>query len=101
MPDGAWTDTWPAWSRRWFGIALRVFAGVLGTLAGVVLIVLANFGATFKKSQPEWDAESLAILFLGLATIAVAVAVTIRPSRLTVTLAVLTVFAIPLVGSII
>ncbi len=101
MAERAWTDPWPAWSRRWFGIALRVLAGGLGTFVGLALIMLANFGATFKKDQPEWDGESLTILFLGLATILTAIAVAVRPSRLTVAFALVTAVAIPLVGSII
>lgn len=101
MPDRAWTRLWPSWVSRWYGIVLRVLVGVLGMLAGLGLIWLAGFAATFKKTQPEWDGEALTVLFLGMVTVVVAIALAVRPSRLTFVLAALTALAIPIVGGII
>lgn len=80
---------------------MRVLVGALGILAGLGLIWLAGFAATFKKTQAEWDGEALTILFLGVAIVVVALALAVRPSRLTISLAAFTAVAIPVVGAII
>ena len=98
MPENHWVELWPGWARHWYGMVLRILLGAIGTMLGIGLIALANFGATFKKDQAEWDGEAISILILGLATITVSLAVLIRPSRLTILSAVAVLIAIPVVG---
>lgn len=101
MAENDWLELWPAWARRWYGMVLRILFGATGSMLGIGLIALANFGATFKKQQPEWDGEAISILVLGLATVTVSLAVLVRPSRLTILSTVIVAIAIPVVGSIV
>ena len=101
MAENYWVELWPGWTRRWDGMVLRILFGATGSMIGFGLIALANFGATFKKDQPEWDGEAISILILGIATIAVSLAVMFRPSRLSILSTVIVVIAIPVVGSIV
>ena len=73
------TSRWDRWTRRRTGIAGRVVFGVLGTALGPFLVWLSWFGASFKKTEPEWDAEALVALVLGLLVIASTVLAAIRP----------------------
>lgn len=101
MGERSWTEPWPGWAPKWYGIALRAVLGLLGTLVGLGLVVLANFGATYKKSPPEWNGENVTVLLLGTATIVVGLAVATKPSRLSVAVTALTAVSIPIVGLII
>jgi hypothetical protein len=60
---------------------LRVVMALVGVLFGVLLVVLAFFGATFKKSVAEWDAKSLTLLALGVGLGGTVVWAAVRPSR--------------------
>ena len=51
MAENDWLELWPAWARRWYGMVLRILFGATGSMLGIGLIALANFGATFKSSN--------------------------------------------------
>ncbi len=99
MAERSWTRSWPSWAGRWYGVVFRVLVGLIGTLVGLGLTWLAGFAATFKDNQPDWDGESLTLLVLGIVTAVLAIALALRPSRLTVALAAATAVAIPTVGA--
>lgn len=101
MAERYWTQAWPSWVRRWYGVVLRVLVGGAGALLGIGLIWLAGFAATFKNTRPDWDGESLTILFLGIAVVMVAFALAVWPSRLTIGVAALAAVAIPVIGGIV
>lgn len=93
-------DPWPSWSRRWFGRVVRILVLGLGSLAGLVLIWLANWAASGLRGPPAWDGEAVAMLITGIATIGVSILLAARPTRGTVTLATLDVVWIPFLGNL-
>lgn len=96
-----WTETWPRWSDKPSGIIVRIVGALSGLTLGGILVFLAYFGATFKKTVPDWNAENLAILGAGV-TVAVAWAGwALRPSRLTLAIAGVATLVPLVVGAIV
>lgn len=99
MSDPRWTESWPGWASHWLGRALRILFGILGAVFGLVMIWYARGMAGYLRSQPHWDGETVTVAVLGAALVLAALSVSIRPSRLTVSLAALVLAAIPFVGA--
>lgn len=76
-----WLDPWPTWCGRWFGWALRAALGLGGSLLGAFLILIANVGAGFMRTDPQWDTEAVLILVSGIAMLMASVWVVARPSK--------------------
>lgn len=99
MTEFGWTETWPGWANHWIGRTIRVLVGLIGTVSGLVMIWYARGMAGFLRSQPDWDGETITVAVLGAALALAALSLSIRPSRLTVSLAALVAIAIPFVGA--
>lgn len=95
-----WRESWPGWSRRWYGAVARVVLGAVGVVAAAGLVLLAQFGATFKRTVPEWDAEAVTFLILGLILGAASVWAAWRPSRASLSAFVTVVVGVVLAGAI-
>lgn len=98
MNRETWLVPWPSWSGRWFGWLARSVIGFLGILFGASLVVLANFGATYKKTVPEWGAEELVFLSWGLVVLGTSLWVFARPSKVSWSVFVLSVIGTLLTG---
>lgn len=75
-------EPWPHWSGRWWGIAIRVAVALIGLVVAGIMVFLGFFAATFKKSPAEWDLEAIGAAVIGGMTGISALALAIRPSRL-------------------
>lgn len=93
-----WFVTWPRWSGRWFGWLLRLMIGAAGFLFGALLVWVADFGASFKQTTPEWGFEEMAILVAGLANMFASIWVLARPSKASITLLAVSVVGTLLLG---
>lgn len=93
-------DTWPEWMQRPFGVIVRI-AGALGALTfGGFLAFWGYFGATFKQTPPVWDVQDIALVVAGVVVALSGLSWAIRPSRLTMAVAVGAVFATLVMGGL-
>lgn len=72
--------------------------GLLSSAFGLVLILLAQFGAAFKRDEPQYNAEMLVVLGLGVIIIVVAIRAVLRPSKPNAIVAEAALVAAPVVG---
>lgn len=96
-----WLELWPAWSNRWYGWVGRVFIGSVGGGLGLLLVVLADFGATYKKDVPEWGLEEVTFLVFGLAIVSASIWVLFRPARASIALLAVAVVGVFVAGGLV
>jgi hypothetical protein len=81
-------EPWPAWVDRPVGVVLRI-VGALSALAfGGLLVVLGNFGASYKQTSAIWDAQAIALVVAGVVIALAGLVWAFKPSRLTMGVAV-------------
>lgn len=54
---------------RWYGWLARLLIGLSGILLGALLVLVATFGASFKRDMPDWGAKEVVFLCFGLVII--------------------------------
>lgn len=77
-----WTDHWPSWTSTGWGKATRVLMALTGILGGAFAILMAFFGATFKKYSAEWNLEYISLLVMGGLLALISTWAAIRPTRM-------------------
>jgi len=95
------TGWWEKWTRHPVGVTLRVVLALAGVALASLLIWLANFAASYKKTPSVWDGEALTVLTVGLMVGAAALLAAFRPSKRNTVLATIAFFAVPVAGAII
>ena len=94
------TSRWDPWTRRPTGLAMRVMFGGLGTVLGLTLVWASWFGASFKKSEPQWDLETRVALVLGLLVVGSTVLAAFRPTKRNALMGLLVIALVPVAGSL-
>lgn len=84
------------WARRPIGLVLRAVLAIAGTAAGLILVAIGNFGATYKNDTPVWDFEATAFVVLGVFMIAGVILAAIRPNRRTFAFLALVMVSVPI-----
>lgn len=94
------TSNWDRWMNSKRGFVLRALFGLSGSLLGLALIWVAWFGASFKRTNPEWDGEVTALLILGVAVILASLHAAVRPSVRNAVVAAVVIALVPVAGGI-
>lgn len=91
---------WPGWVNKPVGVIFRIIGGLTGLTYGGLLAFWGYFGATFKKTPPQWKAEYVAMVAVGALVALGGMVWGVRPSKLTMWLAIGAVVASLVVGGL-